>query len=318
VTRAVVILFALAACDGGRSVSAPPSVEIPAVTARGTPGGVRLVYTAERRDAADAAMRIVRDRMDAAGMPSSVIYVRDERVVIELHGGDAARASEVKAMVSVGGLEIKRVDDDLDLFATRPTALPDGAVILDEHGRSHEGELVVTHFAEFYVVGSESLDEVLARARSWLAEVAPSDAAHEIAFAKVHHSDHRTQNGWRTYHVWRKVELDGTRVREAVAELDHERSWMVTVHLDTAGAAAFETLTAANVNRRLAILHDGFVESAPLVMEKISGGVLRISMGGRSFDEQARDAAKLAAALRGAALPARLELVEEAVIPATE
>jgi preprotein translocase subunit SecD len=80
----------------------------------------------------------------------------------------------------------------------------------------------------------------------------------------------------------------------------------VELILNSSGARLFEQITAANVKRRLAIVLDNRVYSAPVIQERISGG--RASITG-SFDiKEARD---LAIILRAGALPAPVEIIEE-------
>jgi len=83
----------------------------------------------------------------------------------------------------------------------------------------------------------------------------------------------------------------------------------VEVILSSSGARIFERITAENVKRRLAIILDNRVYSAPVIQERIGGG--RASITG-SFDiKEARD---LAIVLRAGALPAPVEIVEERTV----
>jgi preprotein translocase subunit SecD len=83
----------------------------------------------------------------------------------------------------------------------------------------------------------------------------------------------------------------------------------VEVILNGQGARLFEQITAANVKRRLAIILDNNVYSAPVIQERIGGG--RASITG-SFDiKEARD---LAIVLRAGALPAPVEIAEERTV----
>ena len=83
----------------------------------------------------------------------------------------------------------------------------------------------------------------------------------------------------------------------------------VELILNSTGARLFEQVTAANVKRRLAIVLDNKVYSAPVIQERIGGG--RASITG-SFDiKEARD---LAIILRAGALPAPVEIIEERTV----
>jgi preprotein translocase subunit SecD len=83
----------------------------------------------------------------------------------------------------------------------------------------------------------------------------------------------------------------------------------VELVLNDRGARLFEKITGENVGRRLAIILDNTVYSAPVIRERIGGG--RASITG-SFDiKEARD---LAIVLRAGALPAPVTIAEERTV----
>ncbi len=83
----------------------------------------------------------------------------------------------------------------------------------------------------------------------------------------------------------------------------------VAVDLDQRGARIFDALTAENVGRRLAIILDGTVYSAPVIKERIPAG--KVSITGRFSIDEAHD---LAIVLRSGALPAPVEVAEERTV----
>ncbi len=83
----------------------------------------------------------------------------------------------------------------------------------------------------------------------------------------------------------------------------------VTVELDPRGAQIFDELTSANVGRRLAIVLDGTVYSAPVIRERIPAGQVQIT--GRFSFEEAHD---LAIVLRSGSLPASVTIEEERTV----
>lgn len=83
----------------------------------------------------------------------------------------------------------------------------------------------------------------------------------------------------------------------------------VELILNGAGARLFEQITAANVKRRLAIVLDNRVYSAPVIQERIGGG--RASITGNFSIQEARD---LSIVLRAGALPAPVEILEERTV----
>jgi preprotein translocase subunit SecD len=83
----------------------------------------------------------------------------------------------------------------------------------------------------------------------------------------------------------------------------------VELILNGPGAKLFEQITAANVKRRLAIVLDNRVYSAPVIQERIGGG--RASITGNFDIKEARD---LSIVLRAGALPAPVEILEERTV----
>jgi preprotein translocase subunit SecD len=83
----------------------------------------------------------------------------------------------------------------------------------------------------------------------------------------------------------------------------------VELILNSTGAKLFEQITAANVKRRMAIVLDNNVYSAPVIQERIGGG--RASITGNFDIKEARD---LSIILRAGALPAPVEIVEERTV----
>ncbi|MFO7570964.1 MAG: protein translocase subunit SecD [Smithellaceae bacterium] len=83
----------------------------------------------------------------------------------------------------------------------------------------------------------------------------------------------------------------------------------VSIKFNAQGAADFDRITNENVRKRLAIVLDGVVHSAPQIRERISGGQAEIT-GSFTMDE-ARD---LAIVLRAGALPAPVNILEERTV----
>jgi preprotein translocase subunit SecD len=113
-----------------------------------------------------------------------------------------------------------------------------------------------------------------------------------------------------SYLVESKVELSGDAVEDARVQLfDQLEGPFVELTLGSDAARRFDQLTAANVGRQLAIVLDGRVYSAPVIRERIPGGVASIT--GNFTTKEARD---LAIVLRAGALPAPVTLIEERTV----
>ncbi len=83
----------------------------------------------------------------------------------------------------------------------------------------------------------------------------------------------------------------------------------VSLEFNSKGASQFARVTEENVGKRIAIVLDNVVYSAPVVNEKISGG--RASISGSANIHEAQD---LAITLRAGALPAPVEVLEERTV----
>jgi preprotein translocase subunit SecD len=83
----------------------------------------------------------------------------------------------------------------------------------------------------------------------------------------------------------------------------------VSVELNASGADTFDAMTAQNVGKRLAIVLDSTVYSAPVIKERIPGGHVQIT--GRFSMDEAHD---LAIVLRSGALPAPVTIEEERTV----
>lgn len=83
----------------------------------------------------------------------------------------------------------------------------------------------------------------------------------------------------------------------------------VSLSFNARGAAAFERITGEHVKRRMAIVLDGKVHSAPTIQDRISGG--RASITGHFTPNEAQD---LAIVLRAGSLPAPVTVLEERTV----
>ncbi len=104
--------------------------------------------------------------------------------------------------------------------------------------------------------------------------------------------------------------LTGAYLTDARVQIDSQfNEPYVTINFDKKGARIFERVTGENVQKRLAIVLDNNVYSAPVIQERIAGGEARIT--GYFTTEEARD---LAIVLRAGALPAPVEILEERTV----
>jgi preprotein translocase subunit SecD len=123
--------------------------------------------------------------------------------------------------------------------------------------------------------------------------------------------DPDTQRMLKTpYLLKKRTLLTGASLQDAKVQIDSQfNEPYVSIDFDKKGARVFERITGENVKKRLAIVLDNKVYTAPVIQEKISGGQARIT--GNFTTEEARD---LAIILRAGALPAPVNILEERTV----
>ncbi|HWI41056.1 MAG TPA: preprotein translocase subunit SecD, partial [Verrucomicrobiae bacterium] len=108
----------------------------------------------------------------------------------------------------------------------------------------------------------------------------------------------------------RKAMITGDLLTDAQVRIDSQFNQpYVAIEFNSLGARLFDQVTAANVNKRFAIVLDGNIYSAPVIRERISGGSAQIS---GSFTE--KEAADLAIVLRAGALPAPVKIIQNVTV----
>lgn len=122
-----------------------------------------------------------------------------------------------------------------------------------------------------------------------------------------------TEDGKSVYMMYlvnKQPELTGGVITDAVATLDPNTSTpIVNMEMDSEGAVEWARITGANINKRIAIMLDGKVFSAPVVRNKITGGRSQIE-GMENLDE----AKLLEIVLKAGALPAPVDIIEERIV----
>lgn len=113
-----------------------------------------------------------------------------------------------------------------------------------------------------------------------------------------------------TWLIEKRTLMTGETLEKAFIQPDPvTNSPNVAFRFSSDGAVQFGEITSRNVNRKLAIILDGVVQSAPVIRSPITGGSGVIE-GRFTFDE-AKD---LAVVLSAGALPAEVRIIEERAI----
>ena len=106
--------------------------------------------------------------------------------------------------------------------------------------------------------------------------------------------------------VQRNAAMTGQDIADAYQSFDENQKPAVAFSLNRRGAALFERITGENIRKRMAIVLDGVIHSAPVIQNRIGGG--RASITGSFTIEEAND---LSLVLRAGSLPAPVTVLEE-------
>jgi preprotein translocase subunit SecD len=208
-------------------------------------------------------------------------------------------------------LEVHFVDDDRDLFATIADAeLPDGIQVRFENvpaggGNDGSGGMRRSTFARVFARKGESIPDAIARGDAFVKRLSLPEGT-RMVWGPVQDWDDDTQavtvTGARTFLLRSEPVLttpDVIAAEPVLSDAGGRAEFVVSVLLSESAARRFARATAENVHRRLAIVLDGYVDSAPVIREPISGGRLVITVGAGDPAVQKEGARRLADGLAG-------------------
>lgn len=241
----------------------------------------RIVYKLDDKEikrikdsSIDQALETIRNRVDAFGVAEPTIHTQSgNEIVIQLPGiKDTKRAIDLVGKTAI--LEFKLLDDESPVAAQLP-----GSILPSEAPK------IMEQFG---------------------AQIPEGD---ELLFGR----NLNKETGVETLTVYlmkKQSLLTGEFLTEARVNIDERYNEpYVSITFDATGANLFEQLTANNVKKRLAIILDNNVYSAPVIQEKIAGGNAQIS---GSFGMQ--EAKDLAIVLRSGSLPAPLKMLQNVTV----
>ncbi len=238
-----------------------------------------------RANAVNQSLEILRNRIDQFGVAEPVIVRQgDDEIVIQLPGiKDPQRA--LKLLGDTAQLEFKLVADTEGVNVSELVAQ---AV---QEGKWHPGEDV------------KKLNQLLENRL-------PADTS--IYFEKEVDPVTKRETS-RPLLLQNKILMTGDMIKDAQVRIGGNfNEPYVSLEMTSNGARVFGTVTEQNVGRRLAIVLDGIVRSAPVIREKILGGSAQIS--GNFTHEEASD---LAIVLRVGALPAPVSIIQNMTVGAS-
>ena len=249
--------------------------------------------------AIDQAERVVRSRVDKWGVAEPIISRRaDNSVLVQLPGfKDPEKAKEFLGRTAQ--LKFKIVDDDFNGFASIVGKLPENI----KAERDMAG----------YALVSEDRTAIVNLTKG----LVPADK--ELLFSEEVLAGGKTL--YRSYVVKAATELTGEDVLDAFVTVDNsqlDQRPVVSMQFTGPGGKRFENITGANVRRRMAIVLDDVIQSAPVIQQKISGGSAQITLGsGSGYDKIIEEANQLSLILKSGALPATIKVLEERQVGAS-
>lgn len=240
------------------------------------------------------SIEVIRNRIDEFGVTEpEIVSQGNDRIVVQLPGvKDIDRA---KALIGkTAKLEFKLVNDEV-----APSALDEMINKAKEAGIDFkEGD----HFSDYLVKLNHFLSKDLPK-------------GYELAFKKeVSHTTNKITM-MEPYLLTSEAPLSGSDLQDAAVLIDQEKNEpYVSMEFKSSGAKTFEELTANNINKRMAIILDGNVVTAPNINSRIPGGRAQITLGTGNYNKTLKEARDIALVLRAGALPVTLDFLEQRIV----
>ena len=236
------------------------------------------------------SIETIRNRVDEFGVAEPSISQQGvDRILIQLPG--MADAEKAKALINTAAkLDFMMVADDVV-----PANLPQMITDAEKAGNYNLGTLKYTDY--------------VARLNQDLKGKIPEKTM--VLFEKGDNA--ATMEAGRTpYLVHSVAELGGESLDDAFVGFNEYGAPEVSIRFNAAGALKFKNLTAANIGKRMAVVLDKVVKTAPVIQSAIGEGRCVITLGGgRDHDKMMEEAKMISMALRAGALPATLQQLEE-------
>ena len=233
---------------------------------------LREAETKRIKDSAiNQALETIRNRIDQFGVTEPIVQRQGlNQIVVQLPGvKDPKRAKDLIKETAL--LEFKMLDEEIQLD------LP-ARVMKDKEAE------VLQEFAEKLPEEDQILFE----------RVVDKDTGVEFRMPYV---------------VKKRVMLTGDVLSDARVSIGQFNDPYVSITFDSKGGQEFERITGENVKKRMAVVLDSTIYSAPVIQERISGG--RAQITGTFTTQEAND---LAIVLRAGALPAPLKIVQDLTV----
>lgn len=236
------------------------------------------------------AIETIRNRIDEFGVAEpSISQQGTDRILVQLPG--MADAEQAKALVNTAArLDFMPVIDD-----RTPQEIMDMVTDAEKAGN--------------YSLETLKYSEYVNRINQDLKAKLPPNTL--VLFEKAENAQNM-EAGRVPLIVRTDSDLSGADLDDATVSFDQYGNPVVSLTFNSLGAVKFKNLTTEWVKKRMAIVLDKVVKSAPVINEPIGAGTAQITLGRTSNREQMMEEAKMiSTSLRAGALPATLEQLEE-------
>lgn len=240
------------------------------------------------------SIEVIRNRIDEFGVTEpEIVSQGSDRIVVQLPGvKDISRAKDLIGRTAK--LEFKFVNDEIS-----PGTLNEW--------------LEKTKKAGIEYKKGERWSDYINLINTHLASDLPK--GYEIAFSKTLNKNTNEVTNLEPYLVEAVSSLTGEELQEAIVRIDQQQNRpYVGLEFKPQGAKIFEEITGSHIGKRLAIVLDGNVYSAPVVQSRIAGGSAQITLGTGDYNTTMMEARDLALVLRAGALPVELVFEEQRVV----
>jgi preprotein translocase subunit SecD len=266
----------------------------------------------------------IRGRVDKFGVSEPTIIKKGTDIIVELPGLKSADFERIKSIIGrTAQLEFKIVDDGSEYMKKLAASVPKsdnkstGIDVVPESwtekdsGKPHEDVYLRSKNRDTLMKFFDGLTGEL---------VVPPD--HEIGYeetqARGEDGQQTPDRYWRTYYLHKRAALTGEYLSNADQTWDQQTGRPeISFEFDRQGAAISERMTGDNIGRKMAILLDDKINSAPVIEGRI-GARGRITLGGFgdpfALQQEAKD---LVGVLRSGALPAPLRKTFETQVGPT-
>lgn len=236
------------------------------------------------------AEEAVRNRIDRYGVAEASLERQgDSRLIVELPGiQDAERVIDV--IRKTGMLEFRLVDDSKP-HSELPNLVKD-ARVQNQIPEGYSGNIIA------------KINQAL---------VGKIPAESEVVFELQRDPATRQVVNGVPYLVQKRTTVTGDMLQDARVSVS-ENEPHVSLTFNNIGSRNFGDLTKENVKKRLAILLDGVLVTAPTINEPILSGQAQITLGFGSYKNLLKEAEDLSLVLREGALPANLTIVNKTVV----